>query len=485
MRCREVSLRGFFFAHFRKTIVAKAVVGGQVAMNKVEAKNGGVPFKRNEYRGTGAINAPSSATSCEIFPDGNMIELIGGDPNGNPRLLLWDGTNETTGPVVEHSGVQYEAAQLPSSVLRELILPMGSDPHGSTRELLADVCKLVEDFVGLPAMLASLVARFVLCSWVVEAIQVAPLLVLFGPDIARANRLVELLRRLCRHALLLTAVTPAGITSLASEARYTYIISQSSHSDKMRRLLDDASSRDRKIPFRGRLLDLFGLQVIHTDSALGGEPWPSRSIQISMVPTGQKLPPMDTELLDQITNEFQAKLLGFRRANLGAARRLQFDASKFTFALRDLACSMAAATPDDPELQAEVFELLQEQDAELRSEKWIDPNVVAVEAVLVAYFESPGGIAYVSDLAKIAQEISRRRGEEITIDPGVFGKYLKDLGFTTKRDAKGKKLHLTEAVRDRAEQLARDFGGPETDDNPLADGRAGRMETGPAGEVCT
>jgi hypothetical protein len=204
-----------------------------------------------------------------------------------------------------------------------------------------------------------------------------------------------------------------------------------------------------------------------------------------MVPTGQKLPPLDTELLDQITNEFQAKLLGFRRANLGAARRLQFDASQFTFALRDLACGMAAATPGDPELQAEVFEMLQEQDAEIRSEQWIDPNVIAVEAVLVAYFESPGGVAYVSDLAEIAQEISRRRGGETTIDPGVFGKCLKDLGFTTKRDARGKKLHLTEAVRDRAEQFAGDFGGPEAGDNRQADGGGKRMGTGSTDEVCT
>ena len=299
----------------------------------------------------------------------------------------------------------------------------------------------------------------------VEAIRVAPLLVVFGPDTARANRIVELLRRLCRHSLLLTGVTPAGICSLASGAQFTYIISQSSFGDNLRRLLDDASSRDRKIPFRGRLLDLFGVQVIHTDSAVAGAPWPPRSIQISMAPTGQKLPLFDMEALDRMTNEFQGKLLSFRRANLGAACKLQFDASKFTFALRELACSMAAATPDDPELQAQVFELLEEQDAEIRSEKLVDPNAIAVEAVLVVYSESPGGVAYVRDLAAIAQEMSRRRGEETTIDPGAFGKLLKFLGFTTHRDAKGKKLHLTEAVRDRAEQLDRDFVGPDAVDD--------------------
>jgi hypothetical protein len=130
-------------------------------------------------------------------------------------------------------------------------------------------------------------------------------------------------------------------------------------------------------------------------------------------------------------------------------------------ALRDRARSLAAATPDDLELQADVFDLLQEEDAEIRADKLIDPSVIAGEAVLVAWHGSPGGIAYVADLSAIAEEMLRRRGEETTIAPAVFGKQLKLLGFATERDAKGKKLHLTEAVRDRAQRLVRDFGGPE------------------------
>ena len=79
------------------------------------------------------------------------------------------------------------------------------------------------------------------------------------PGIARGNPLMTLLRCVCWHALPLTGVTPAGFCSLASGMRFTYLISQSSLSDKLRKLLDDASSRDQKIPFRGGLLDLFGV----------------------------------------------------------------------------------------------------------------------------------------------------------------------------------------------------------------------------------
>lgn len=407
------------------------------------------------------------ATSGEVFPDGSMIELIGRVHHGNLALMLWDGARETAGSRVEHSGRFYEPARFDGTVLRELTLPTHCCAHGTTRELLAETCSLLTTLAGLQEKSASLVGRIILCSALVDAVSVAPALMIVGPDTARGNRLVELLHCLCRHSLRLTGATPAGFCSLPSGVRFSYLISQSSISDKLRKLLDDASTCDRKIPSRGRLLDLFGVQVIQSDSVFVGDSWPPRSIQVSMIPKAQELPVFAPEEQLRITDEFQAKLLSFRRANLSVARKLQFDVSKFTPALRNLARSMAAATPDDTGLQTEVFELLRERDAEIRSEQWTAPNSVAIEAVLVTGQESPGGFIYVADLAAVAQEIMRRRGEEkAEINPAVFGKTLKVLGFTTEpRDAKGKKLILTDAVVSRARQLARAFDGPEVEDD--------------------
>jgi hypothetical protein len=441
-------------------------------MNKGSADNLDERLKRNANGARAAKITRPIATSGEVFSDGGIIELIGGDQHGSPRLLLWDGAKETVGSLVEHNRRLYKPAPINGSILQALTLPTRCCPHGTTREFLAETCKLIANFVGLQEKSVALVGRLVLCSALVDAVSVAPTLMIVGPDTARGNQLVALLRCVCRHSLPLTGVTPAGFCSLASGARFTYLISQSSLSDKLRKLLDDASSRDQRIPFRGRLLDLFGVQVIHSDSILGGDPWPLRSIQISMIPTGQELRVFDLDAQRRITTEFQAKLLSFRRANLAAAFRLQFDASKFSFALRDLARSIAAATPDDAKLQAEVFDLLRERDAEIRAEQWTDLSAIAVEAILVACYESPEGRAYVSDLAEIAQEILKRRGEETEVDPGAFGKRLKFLGFATERDAKGKKLHLTEAVRNRAQQLARDFGGGKVgDERPVTNPR--------------
>jgi hypothetical protein len=409
-----------------------------------------------------STNSYAIATAGELFPDGSMIELIAGGPDRIPQLMLWDGKTETVADRLEYRGQVYAPARLDSTVLQELNLPTRCHPHGSTSELLAEIRQLIAKFVALDEKSASLVGRIVLCSALVDVVSVAPVLVITGPDIVRGNRLMELLHSLCRHSVSLTSVTPAGFRSLAGSARFTFLISQTTVSEQLQKLLEDASSRDRKIPHRGRLLDLFGIQVIQSDSAAGGDFWPGRSVQISMVPTAHESPVFDLKAQHRLTIEFQQKLLSFRRANLGAARDLKFNASKVSFELRDLARSLAAATPDDPELQAEVFDLLRVEDTEIRSARWIDPSVIAAEAIWVACQESPGGFAYVAALADDAQGLLMGRGEETVIDPGVFGKQLKQLGFVTEpRDAKGRKLRLTEQVRNRAQQLMRDFGGPD------------------------
>ena len=265
---------------------------------------------------------------------------------------------------------------------------------------------------------------------------------------------------------MMTGLTPAGLRSLPSGAGFTMLISQRMISDNLETLLDDASHRDQKIPHRGGLLDLFGPQVIHAVSIPFGEYLSLRSVQIPLIPGGAQLSVFDPDAQHRVTSEFQAKLLSFRRANLGAARKLQFDASKFTFALRDLARTIAKATPDDTDLQAEVFDLLREEDEEIRAGRWIELSAVAVESILIAYHESPDGVIYVNELAEIAREILRRRGRDTVIDPGAFGKRLKLLGFRTEpRDARGMKVRLTENVYRRAQQLARELGVPKVEES--------------------
>ena len=410
------------------------------------------------------VTAAAIITAGEVFRDGSMIELFSGGNGRAPQLILLNGANQTIGPLAEHDGLSYEPVRFHDDLSREMTLPTGIHPHGSTRELLTETCRLIANFAGLSEKFASVIGRCAMSSWVITAVRVAPTLVIVGPDEARADQLLAVLHCLCRRALRLTGVTPASFCSLPSGVEFTFIINQPKISDALAQLLRNASRRDEKIPSRGRLLDFFGAQIIRSECPISSGALSVRSIQIPMIPGVNGLPPFDLEVRRRVAAEFQSKFLSFRRTNLAAAEKLQFDASKFVFGMREFAHSIAAATPDDAQLQAEVFDLLQDENSEARDRRWIEFSCVALEAIAVAYRESPGGLIYVCDLAETAGEILRRRGEddhEARVAPAVMGKWLKTFGFQVEaRDARGSKLKLTEQLFHRAEQLARDFGAP-------------------------
>ena len=405
------------------------------------------------------------ATAGEVFPDGAMIELVGDAAEPDRALLLMrDGAKETIGPVVEYKGKLYEPVPIKRSLLRELMLPTHCCPHGSARALLSEACKLVADFVGLPDKFVGLVGRIVLVSGIVGAAPVAPALVITGPDVSRGIRLLQLLRFLCRHSLRVAGVTPARLCSLPSGVGFTLLVTQSNISGKLHRLLGDASLRDQKILLQGGLLDLHGVQILHSELPLGGGSWPFRSIEIPMIPTSAQLPAFDESVQHRIAADFQPKLLDYRRATYAKASNLRFDASSLTHSIRELAHALAAATPDDADLQAEVIGLLREEDLELRSAKWVDLSTIVIESFCVACRESRGELKYTDKLREIGQEIWTRRGENTEIDPGAFGKRRKLLGFVAEpRDAKGVKVRLSEENCRLADQLRRDLGLPEVE----------------------
>ncbi len=408
-------------------------------------------------------------TTGEVFPGGPMIEMLAGAPGGDPRLLLWSGKGKTIeSSRVEYKGQQYRPVPIERSIARELVLPSRLSTYGSTRDLLGDMCKLAKQFVALPDQLVGVVGRLVLDTWTIEAFPVAPALVVNGPDTVRGEQLMSLLHCFCRHGLRTTGMTPAGFCSLPSGFAFTILLSQSTISGGLQRLLGDTSCRDQRIPRRGVLLDLYGTQVIHSESTLEDGARIRRLLEVPMPLVGVRVPILTQEKQRQIRDAFQPKLLAYRCENFAKACDLQFDASKLSDSLRPLARTLAAATPTDADLQAQVLDLLRDEDRDARSKRWTDLCTVVIETILFHCAEAPDTDVYVGDLVRTVQEILRHRGEQVEVDPGAIGKKLKMLGFITEpRDSKGVRLHLSEQVRQRAQHLAHEFEIPE-DEAPSA-----------------
>jgi hypothetical protein len=123
--------------------------------------------------------------------------------------------------------------------------------------------------------------------------------------------------------------------------------------------------------------------------------------------------------------------------------------------LQEMTKSFAAATPGDPDLQADLFWLLREESDDVDAANWVDLTTVIVEAILLYCREAKAEYVYVGALAKMAGKILQGRGESRRVDAGEAGRKIKTLGFSTeRRDARGVKLRITDAVCARVHELA-------------------------------
>lgn len=153
-------IRGFFFARLKCETWLEPRLGGTTMESGGNLRE---QLNRNPSGVAAAALARPTGTYGDVFADGSLIELIGGDQGEKTQLMLWNGVSEMVGSVVERDGRLYEPALTDGSVVRALTLPTRCRPHGSTHELLAEICKLVIHLVGLDDKSASLVGRKSCC----------------------------------------------------------------------------------------------------------------------------------------------------------------------------------------------------------------------------------------------------------------------------------------------------------------------------------
>jgi hypothetical protein len=401
-------------------------------------------------------------TLGEVFADGYFIEPVR-DPVDQEKLalMLFNGTSTEIAQRVEHMGRGYAARAVAPSIVRELYLPTEVQPIDSVLQLFTCLVQLIQRFTGLPDNSARLVARIVLATWVVGAIPSAPSVLLVGPDSRELTQLLNLLKRLCRHALLLTEVNAGGLHSLPMEMDLTLLIDQPELSEPAQRILNASRTRDKKVSHRGNLWRPFCSKVIHLADYFIAS---IEAIRIPVLPTGRALPVLDDGELNRIANEFQPRLLAYRFGNYGKAHASQIDCSTGEYAIREAINGLAACTPDCPDLQAEVVGIAAQEAAEVRQARWTEPSILLIESVLLECHASTDSAPYCGKLADVMSTMSSARGVERIFRPNQAGSLLRRMGFTPEpRDSEGVRLRLTENVRRKVHQLARDFGVPSID----------------------
>src|SRR5215469_16168742 len=249
----------------------------------------------------------------QVFASREAIDVVrSAGPEHSLSLLRWDGKLARIAEKVELPLKVCEPDYLDPSFLSAVRLPIDAQAYGSAGALVASIAAMIRKYCGLSHNFSRLVSFFVVTTWLCDCGSIAPRLSLVGPSHRGSEQLMKLLHAFCRHAVILTGVSPSGFWSLPFEFGLTVMIQQHQVSPQLKQALDSAMIRGRFVRRKGRFLAPFSPVIVHSDRALGDAA--VAEIEVPLCPCND-LPLLDGETVEQLAAQFQGQLLAFRLAN--------------------------------------------------------------------------------------------------------------------------------------------------------------------------
>ena len=419
----------------------------------------------------GSIATQRIISAGEIFADGTMIELVSGSSElDKPDFLLWNGRKATVATHIKHGGRTFEPPELVPSLYRAMRLPSKSTDYGSARSLFAAIVDLFKRHLDLPERESSMLTCFSISTWVADLLPRAPILAISGPDQEFGIDVLRLLSCVCRHPLMLAEVTPVGFRSLRPQLSLTLLLDQQELKPNMQRLLRASSYRGLHVPGnRGSVVDLYGPKAIFCGNDAAVDTLGGGVIHISVTPSQLQSSALDEQVQNEIANHFQPRLLMYRLKNHGKVCESRVEVSEFTFAMRQLARSVAMCFPEDAELARDAAQLLRPQDEEVRGQRSRDVNCAIVEILLgnihqrkqrAEKVDRKQRPLKVDELTKDLNALLQSRGELIEYSAEEIGWKLKSLNIQRHSDRSGRQVLLDRGTSQIVHRLARVYDLP-------------------------
>ena len=413
------------------------------------------------------------------FEDGTLVEAIE-DPN-NPA--------SSTFVVFNNGAVQFaEKMERPDRVLepvsregifKHIRLPRGTEPC-TCAVLLGGIGAIILACVDVSIDDASLIAAFVVSTWFIESLSVAPYLALVGPPRSGKTTLLQVLNLICRRPLLTADITSAAFYEVYEKLSPTLLVDETLTAGNQRELfhlLKTGTTRGSVTLRKGRQpLKAFGPKVISCtelpkDSALN-----SRCVIIPMQETNRTnlAKPTDKKSLDK-ADVLQKQLLHYRLENYHSLRLRKVEGDERLHSrARDLYQALALPIGSNAEFCEYLVKLFETQQEINR-----EPLSPACAAVLELLFEwihlnlKDGKCAQKDLTVRINFNLERLQ-ETFRLNAHEVGRALTSLGFTNrKRTNAGFILWLDLRTRKRIHNLAHDYAIDQGDQFQVEDFRSG------------
>lgn len=445
---------------------------------------------RRSYRSDEGQRAKSSGTAYvpidfRTFSDGTLVELVRDPSDLRPRLLIWKNGKTAIQDHFRHVDCTFVPPDIDPSLMGAMRLPTAISRKATLEDLLEGTQKCISTYVDLQPQYVRLVSNFVLYTWFLDRLTVAPYLWITGPCSAGKTKLLRLMHCLCRRAVLASDISPASLYLLPNAIRPTLLIDEfepgtGGRNRELEHFLRCGSTQDGRAIRGGKLYDTFCPKVISSRIATADGALASRAVFISMMPTSRFFPELDRSSQEAIAKQFLDRFLRYRLENY--SRALPEGASKradFMPRMRDLARALAAPLFGHQQVEQQLFEDLQPQNKEAKLSLHGEPEWVVATALLAESHH--GGVFTVGDLTIEVNALLGRIGETYSLTPKAVGNYLRTLGFNTlKLGNIGRGLRMTQQLARQVHKLATDLGIKRADIVPYQ-----AIDHGYAGKSCS
>lgn len=406
--------------------------------------------------------------------DGRLIELVEDPADGNRTLLaVWKNGEVTY--LYEFTERNHVLKPFPRSteLLKPMRLPNGASHYPSAQALFAGVEELISRCVIIQPKYTQVLADFVLSTWLVDRLAVAPYLAVVGLPQSGKTTLLKVLSLICRRSLLITDMSPTSLYRACAQFSATLLIDEAgtlSNDRAVRHLLRTGTTRDA-ISLRGnQVLHSYGAKVMSwleppDDPALN-----SRCILIPMFEASKTglAKPTDSEV-QQAASALQTQLLQFRFENYKKLRMGPIPGDEsLRPRSRDILYALSAAHPPNCERTQRSLELLRSGEAIPQDSLSVEQNAVLRTLFSMIHLQKGFASIQTLHLTNGVNYFLRRAGEKLRLQPRKVGAVLKSLGFSNrKRTHLGWIVSLDQNDCEKIHQLAECYGIDDMSDRVL------------------
>jgi hypothetical protein len=398
--------------------------------------------------------------------DGWRLELVRAEDTRELIFALYQGEGtelKIARSVTWHGKPLFPLEQ--DEVLRHVRFPESvSDKVLPVNDLLQMIDSPLTRCLDLEDEYRFLLACFVMSTWAIDRLPVAPYVALVGPPGSGKTMALKVLHLVCRRGLLTSDISSAAFYRACDRVMPTLFIDETAtagHQRTLFHLLRSGTTRDVVALRENRSYRAFGAKVVAWPELPNDEALNSRCVIIPIHETSRTdlLRPDNPEIV-KTAKSVVAKLFRFR---LARGRSLSIPsipgANRLRPRARDLYESLALAIGEDPIACTRLLECLEHQE-NINREPLPSNQSAVIGALHKQIHVHPKQTTYLNfELTKEANLILAASGEHFRMTWRAVGTVLKTYGFLKKRTKQGWVIPLDRAARKLVHKLVSCYGG--------------------------